>query len=331
MARDESQPEGWQVAVPATSANLGCAFDCAGLALRVYLRATFFPSVSTDSGPPGLTVAYQGRTPELVPVDESNLLLRSMQFAAGQLGLPALCGQILTENDIPMGAGLGSSAAAVVAGLLLAVHHSNQDVPHEQLLGWAHQIEDHVDNAAAACCGGLVFAMAGAGAGRVATFKASFPESLRLILVIPEVMVSTREARNVLPRYYYRGEVLHSLQRVAALAATCFSGKYELFPEMFDDRLHQPYRRQLVPGMTRCLQYRHEGLRGVVISGSGSAILAFAGKNEDRIAADLRRIFDEEGVRTETIMTSADNQGAIVSRAFRAAPVNLVAAAGEHP
>jgi homoserine kinase len=88
---------------------------------------------------------------------------------------------------------------------------------------------------------------------------------------------------------------------------------------MFDDRLHQPYRRQLVPGMSRCLQYRHDGLRGVVISGSGSSVLAFAESNEEHIAAGLRQIFTEEGVRSETIMTSVDNQGAVVSRTSRAA------------
>jgi homoserine kinase len=322
---DESQSEGWQVAVPATSANLGCAFDCAGLALKLYLRAAFFPSQL-----PGLTLTYQGRTPERVPVDQSNLLLRSMQFAASQLGAPAPSGRVVMENDFPVGAGLGSSAAAVVAGLLLAIRHSGRDVPQEQLLGWAHQIEGHADNAAAALCGGLVFAMPSA--GRVTAFKAIFPESLRLILIVPDVMVSTHEARNVLPRYYDRSEVLHSLQRVAALAATCFSGKFDLVPEMFDDRLHQPYRRQLAPGLTRCLQYRHEGLRGVVISGSGSAILAFADRNEDPIAAGLRGIFEEEGVRTETIVTSADNQGAVVSRASAAGAENLVnASAGVHP
>ncbi|MBZ5525185.1 MAG: hypothetical protein LAP21_23410, partial [Acidobacteriia bacterium] len=197
----------------------------------------------------------------------------------------------------------------------------------EQILGWADQIEGHADNAAAACCGGLVFAMAGG--GRVTAFKTSFPESLKLVLVIPDVMISTQEARSVLPRYYDRTEVLHTLQRAAALAATCFSGKFELFPEIFDDRLHQPYRRQLVPGMTRCLQYRHDGLRGVVISGSGSAILAFAENNAEPIAAGLRQIFSEEGVRTETIMTSVDNQGAIVSRASRTAPGLVSAAQGE--
>ncbi|HWZ43064.1 MAG TPA: homoserine kinase [Candidatus Saccharimonadales bacterium] len=320
MAQDEKHHEGWQVTVPASSANLGCAFDCAGLALQLYLRASYFPSPA-----PEISVEYQGRNPDRVPEDSSNLLLRSMQFAASQLGSPLPQGHILIQNGIPVGAGLGSSAAAVIGGLMLGARHSGASVSQEQLLGWALQIEGHVDNAAAAYCGGLVFAMTSG--GRVMTFKTGFPESLRLVVVAPDVMVPTGEARRVLPRSYDHAEVMHTLQRAVAFAATCGSGKFDLFPEIFDDRLHQPYRRQLVPGMERCLQYRHEGLRGVVISGSGSAVLAFvenaandaANDNEAPIAAGLRQIFEHEGVHSETIMTSVDNQGAILSRTSRTA------------
>src|SRR5438309_8919814 len=104
----------WQVAVPATSANLGCAFDCGGLALQIYLNATF---TSAESG--ALTIRHQGNTAERVPCDDSNLLLRAMRLAANRLGQCSPQGRIIVDSKIPVGVGMGSSAAAVVAGLLL--------------------------------------------------------------------------------------------------------------------------------------------------------------------------------------------------------------------
>ncbi|HSK46035.1 MAG TPA: hypothetical protein VLA83_19335, partial [Candidatus Binatia bacterium] len=107
---------------------------------------------------------------------------------------------------------------------------------------------------------------------------------------------------------------LHTLQRNALLAATCFSGNFELFPELFHDKLHQPYRQQLVPGMDKCLALRLPGLLGVAISGSGSSVIAFATSDEVRVAEELQSIFAGEGVQTEAIFTTADNNGAGVTR-----------------
>jgi homoserine kinase len=108
--------------------------------------------------------------------------------------------------------------------------------------------------------------------------------------------------------------VLHTLQRALLLAATCFSGRFELFPELFHDKLHQPYRQKLVPGMERCLGLRLPGLLGVAISGSGSSVIAFTTRNEIRVAEELQRIFAEEGEQTEALFTSADNHGAGITR-----------------
>ena len=117
----------------------------------------------------------------------------------------------------------------------------------------------------------------------------------------------------MLPKSYERADVLHTLQRTALLAATCFSGKFEIFPELFDDRLHQPYRQQLVPGIAESLRLRHEGLLGIAISGSGSSVIAMTSGNEAQIAEGLQGIFSKEGVQTEALITSADNHGSIVT------------------
>jgi len=299
---------GWRAVVPASSANLGCAFDCGGLALQLYLKALYIPAEG-----PRLVLEYRGKTPERFPLDDSNLILHALRFAAGELDAPPPAGRVLIESDIPIGVGLGSSAAAVIAGLLLGTRYSGKDVKPEELLRWADEVEGHIDNAAAAYLGGLVFALSN-NVERVVTMKTDFPESIRLIVVTPGTLVATHEARKVLPPAYEKPDVLHTLQRTAVLAATCFSGKFDLFPELFSDKLHQPYRQKLVPGIERCLALRREGLLGVAISGSGSSVIAFSSSHESEIAEDLQEIFAEEGTQSESLLTSADNHGAWVSR-----------------
>jgi homoserine kinase len=299
---------GWRVVVPATSANLGCAFDCGGLALKLYLRALFVPSESSE-----LSLEYQGKTPERFPMESSNLVLHALRLAAEKLGVAPPAGHVLVQSEIPISVGLGSSAAAVIAGLLLGVQYSGKEAAPEEILRWAEEIEGHIDNAAAAYHGGLVLALSN-NVDRVTTVKADFPESIRLVVVTPSIVVPTHEARQVLPKAYDRADVLHTLQRTSLLAATCFSGRFDLFPALFDDKLHQPYRQKLVPGMERCLALRHPGLLGVAISGSGSSVIAFTAKDEVRIAEELQQIFSEEGVQTVATFTSADNNGAGVTR-----------------
>lgn len=299
---------GWRVIVPATSANLGCAFDCGGLALKLYLKALFAPSDGS-----GLTLEYQGRTPERFPLESSNLILHALRYAAEKLGAPAPAGHVVVQSEIPIGVGLGSSAAAVIAGLMLGARYSSKDTPAEQILGWAEEIEGHIDNAAAAYHGGLVLALSN-NMDRVTALQTNFPESIRLIIVTPEITVPTHEARQALPKSYERAEVLHTLQRTALLAATCFSGKFDLFPALFDDRLHQPYRQKLVPGMERCLALRRPGLLGIAISGSGSSAIAFVTRDEALVAQELQKIFASAGMSSEVLYTEADNNGAGITR-----------------
>jgi homoserine kinase len=307
-SNSENAGYGWRVIVPATSANLGCAFDCGGLALRIYLRALFVPSQSTE-----LSLEYQGKTPERFPMKSSNLVLHALRLAAERLDAPTPKGHVLVQSDIPISVGLGSSAAAVIAGLLLGARYSGKEVAPELLLRWAEEIEGHIDNAAAAYYGGLVLALSN-NVEQVVVAKTSFPESIRLVVVTPSITVPTRQAREVLPQTYDRADVLHTLQRTSLLAATCFSGNFDLFPELFHDKLHQPYRQQLVPGMERCLALRLPGLLGVAISGSGSSVIAFTTGDEMRVAEELQRIFADEGEQTEAMFTSADNNGAGVTR-----------------
>jgi len=149
---------------------------------------------------------------------------------------------------------------------------------------------------------------------RVVVAKTNFPDSIRLVIVTPSLTVPTHQAREVLPKKYDRADVLHTLQRTSILAATCFSGKFELFPALFDDRLHHPYRQELVPGMEKCLAVRHHGLMGVAISGSGSSVIAFTTRDEALIGEELQKTMAEAGTESEVLYTTADNNGAGVTR-----------------
>src|SRR5262249_18864228 len=154
------------------------------------------------------------------------------------------------------------------------------------------------------------------------TLKTAFPEAIRLVIVSPAIAVPTHEARGALPQAYARADAVHTLQRTALLAATCFSGRFDLFPELFDDRLHHPYRGNLAPGIESCLRLRHPGLLGTAISGSGSSVIAFVSQGQDQseagteleIAHALQECFAKEGTASEVLFTSADNQGASVTR-----------------
>jgi homoserine kinase len=307
-AAKHEDAHGWQVTVPATSANLGCAFDCGGLALKLYMKASFIPAKSYR-----IAVQYSGKTPERVPLDDSNLVVRALRFVTGYFGDSVPHGRVVIESEIPIGVGLGSSAAAVVGGLLLGARYCGKELSPEQLLHCAEELEGHIDNAAAAYHGGLVFA-ASSGNGHVVAVKTNFPEEIKLVVITPDVTVSTHKARRALPDFYLRSDVVHTLQRSVLLAATCFAGKFELFPDLFDDRLHQPYRQELVPGIAACLRYRRDGVLGIAISGSGSSVIAFVEKNDELIAEDLQRIFCDHGVEASALFTAADNNGAAVTR-----------------
>jgi homoserine kinase len=292
----------FSVVVPASCANVGCAFDCAAIALNLYLRASATPAKSA-------LVSYRGPNADQIPLDASNLIVKVMQRATSTVhaALPAV--QLDVQNDIPLGVGLGSSAAAIVAGILLGGKLSGNELSFADALRVAAEIEGHPDNVAAALHGGFVLAAMPQDAASVLVAKANVSPALDFIAVIPEVPLPTERARAVLPAEYSRRDVVANLQRTALLAANFFSGG-ELSPELFNDRLHQPYRAPLVPGIAECLALRHAGLAGVFLSGAGSAVMAIALHSSKEIGEALVEEFRRKGTAARSVALKADNSGA---------------------
>jgi len=295
-------PQRISVRVPATCANLGCAFDCAALALSLYLDIHVTPR-----GDRSISVHYRGVTPERIPADETNLIARTIRQTLESWR--KLRGYDLEiDNQIPIGVGLGSSAAAIVGSLAVCHWLADTTLFDEQLISLAARLEGHPDNVAAAWHGG--FTVSVQQGERVLAFTCPVPETLKLLVVIPDYTVPTEKAREVLPAQYSRGDAVHNLQRAAVLAAQLFSGKAEFYRAFFDDRWHQPYRASLMPGLSEVLKFTHPDLLGLCLSGAGPAILAFVRGAAEEIGEAVRSILAQHHVQSQPHVLAADNLGA---------------------
>ena len=254
-------------------------------------------------------MVYRGPNSDQIPLGASNLILRAMHSVAAARDMAPPAVRIEVHNRIPLGVGLGSSAAAIVAGILLGSELCGAKLAREEALRLAVEIEGHPDNVAAALHGGFVVAAAPQGAANVLFSKAEVSAALDFVAVIPDVPLPTEKARAVLPAQYSRADVVANLQRTALLTARFFSGS-ELAPELFRDALHQPYRAPLIPGIAECLAFQHPGLAGVFLSGAGSAVMAIARHSAAEIGEALVAEFVRKGTHARALSLKADNRGA---------------------
>ncbi len=262
------------VEVPASSANLGAGYDCLGLALAITNRIELEVRV-WSRGEIELTVEGEGRN-ELTE-DRENRFVRGLEAAlrAARGELPEGVGwRILMHNDIPLARGLGSSAAATVGGVLAGNALATEALSMSEMLAIASEIEGHPDNAAAALLGGFV--VSAPVADGVEAIRFDSPRDLRVVLFIPELRLGTDVMRAALPESVPLADAVANLGAVAVGVAGLATGRYDLLAQLTVDRLHEPYRAAVYPGLPRMVEAaRTAGALGACLSGAGSSILAF--------------------------------------------------------
>jgi len=293
------------VRVPASSANLGPGFDTLGLALSLYDELT----VTATSG--GVEIDIDGVGAGVVPVDDSNLVVRSFARAFEHAGVAMPGIRIAARNVIPHGGGLGSSAAAIVSGLMAAKGLLEPDVRFapDELLALATEIEGHPDNVAPALLGGLTIAWTADGGPKAK--KLHVHRGVSLLVCVPEFSVSTEVARALQPSSVPYEDAVFNLSRSALLVAALVQSP-ELLLEATEDRLHQDYRASAMPETAELVrELRSEG-HAAVVSGAGPSILVLCADPAERAAASS---IVEERARSpwRALMLAVDFKGATVN------------------
>lgn len=298
----------FELRVPASTSNLGSGFDCFGLALKLYLtvRATAVP----DSNEPCRVTTTGAQENEALPRNAVNLIYRAMSFAARseRTSLPPV--ELIVHNEIPLASGLGSSAAAIVAGIKLAGLIVGREIPDQSILNYATEFEGHPDNVAASLHGGFLASCID-GNKTVVSTKFEWPSTIRVVIVSPHSQLPTHVARAALPRTVSRVDAVYNLQRAALFAAAIAQQRYDILWEAMHDRLHQPQRESLVPGLKEALALpAMPGLLGIALSGAGPSIVALVESNEEEIGRRIALCFrDESTIRTLDV----DNEGCRVN------------------
>lgn len=289
--------------VPASTSNLGSAFDAVGLALDLYLTVEV---TELDGGPSRLE--FRGRDAALVPSDESNLIWRAMETVAAGRGKTLPPFALRVDNEIPITRGLGSSATAALAAVAAADFLARLDLGRDQVLAAGTALEGHPDNVAPALLGGLVASISG---DPILTARTEFPGAWTIVAVIPDFELETRRGRAALPSEVPHRDAVYNVQRAAFLMTQLALGRKEGIREAMRDRLHQPYRAPLVPGLDEILELEAEGLLGVALSGAGPTVVAFADGRAEEIGATVRSIFARRGIDSAIRSMRADNRGLV--------------------
>lgn len=276
------------IRVPATSANMGSGFDSIGIALKLYNH------IWVEKIDSGLEIIMKKKQAIHIPTDKSNLIYRTMVDFYASIGqvMPGI--RIIQEDNIPVTRGLGSSAACIVGGLMAANIMSGCHYSDAQIAQIAAKIEGHPDNSNPALLGGMV--VGALDNNEMRYVKLSLPECLTFAIMVPDFPVSTEASREVLPEMISRQDAIFNSSRAGLLVASMITGNIDNLAMAMDDRIHQPYRKQLIPEMDRVFKAaRGYGAKAAYLSGAGSTLMAVltedkAEEFEEKMSAYLNAI-----------------------------------------
>ncbi len=293
-----------RVRVPASTANLGSGFDTLGMALTLYNEVEL-----TEEGE-GLQLVVDGEgKAALEKAGAQNLVVRAIQATLEDLGfrLPGL--KVCQINRIPLRRGLGSSAAACLGGIAAAARLAGVELSTDEILARALPFEGHPDNIAPALMGGLT--ASAIVEGRVVSARVPVPERLRAVVVIPSLEMTTKRAREVLPKQVPFQDAVFNLTRLALLLAGLATDRLDLLAAGSEDRLHQPYRAGLLPGMEAIIEEgRRAGALAAFLSGAGSSLLALVSGDGEEIGRRMSERWQREfGIENNVRLLEIDRHG----------------------
>jgi homoserine kinase len=295
-------PRTASVRVPASSANLGPGFDVLALALDLHLEVEARESPKTS-------IAWVGEGAGEVPLNRKNLLVRSAQEPFAGWSPPLDGVELRVTNQIPIGRGLGSSAAAIVAGITLGAKLRGLRISAQRILELAFPLEGHGDNLAAALYGGFCIAVTENGGVRV--HRLDWPPRWRAVLFVPDDVSPTHEARRLVPRRPERADAVFNLGRVAEWVLACSQHDRTLVASAMDDRLHQPGRARAYPYLDDLIAAAEQaGALGAALSGAGGSVIAIADRNHDPVAKAMHKAARSHGIAGKGMRLAAAARGA---------------------
>lgn len=295
-----------KIRVPGTTANCGPGFDAVGIACTIYNDLEL--TLSDESG---ISLAVTGEGAGFIPADESNVVVKAIKMVLNKTGYKAKGIKLSMINNIPLARGLGSSAAAIVGGLVGANALTGNHFTKEELLNMATAIEGHPDNVAPAIFGGITVSIMDSGNAKYLRFLPAADFSM--VAVIPEFNLSTKAARKVLPETVPFADAVFNVSRSALLIGALCTGELRLLSHALEDRLHQPYREKLIPGMAQVLTAaRQAGALGATLSGAGPCLLAFTDGNAAAIGKAMVKAFSFHKVKASYQLLQIDQEGAVI-------------------
>ncbi len=305
------------VKVPASSANIGPGFDCLGLALPIYNTVTIEETVMPGTGIEINIMSDDENFDEMsfdnIPRDETSIIYKAVEMLYNSIGQVPSELKINIQSDIPIARGLGSSSAVIVGGLLAANKLLGSPADETALLALATEVEGHPDNVAPAILGGFILTNQEED-GTLSYSKLAWPEDWDITVCIPDFELSTEISRSVLPKEVSISDAVFNAKHVAMLIQAINTKDDKLMKVALKDKLHQPYREKLVPGMKEIMEtFKHEdGVLGVVLSGAGPSILVISYKYDlDKIKSTVKDIWNNQNIKADVRTLKVEEQGAI--------------------
>ena len=292
--------------VPGSTANLGPGFDALGMALSIYNCLTI-----TTCTEPGIAITVKGEGEGVLATDDRNLFYQAALHTAKKANksLPGL--KVNMQNNVPISRGLGSSSTAIVAGVVAANHLFDSPFSQQDLLNQATELEGHPDNVSPCLLGGLTISTLDG--NNVVYMRVLPPNSLQMVVAIPDFELKTSDARNVLPKTLSLKDAVFNISRACMITAALITGDLQHIQTGVQDRLHQPYRASLIPGFDQVLLAATKaGALGAALSGAGPTVMALATQNAPQIGQAMINTWSQAGVAARFLVLRMDTEGVVI-------------------